>query len=165
MAIKNGQTWFIANSEVELNYHFIALVMGAYCSLPIADYKLCNNGERGQPYAVLMSHLTVVTLLAYKASMKSFAKPKQNHLVNILQLSNYSSQKNIIVKNFFVFFPHTAKGSCDPSEVAAWCCNINWVTHYFNRRRLPNDPSAFDPECAHKNTLRCWDFSISNPSQ
>jgi hypothetical protein len=85
MAIKNGETWFIAKSKVELNYHFIALVMGAYCSLPIADYKLCNNGERGQPHAVLMSHLTVVALLAYKASMKSFAKPKQNHSVNILQ--------------------------------------------------------------------------------
>jgi hypothetical protein len=142
-AIQNGETWYIeVNLELKLNYPFIAMVMGAYCSLPIAEYKVCNNQECGQPHAVQMSHLAVVALLAYKASMKGLAKPKQNHMVNILQLSNYVSQKQIIVENFFSFFPHAAKGSCDPSDVAAWCCNIKWITHWFNRRHLPPSTSA-----------------------
>jgi hypothetical protein len=157
-AINNGETWFIANSKVELNYHFIAMVIGAYCSLPIADYKLCNKRERGTQQMVFTTHLAVVALLAYRASTKSFGKPKQTYTGNVLQLSNYSSQKDVIVQNFLEFFPHTAIGSCNTSDVAAYCCNVNWVLHFYNRRRLPPSPSAFDPECAHKKLLELLGF-------
>jgi hypothetical protein len=149
---------------VELNYHFIALVIGACCSLPIADYKLCNNGERGQPQMVLMSHLSVVALLAYKASMKSFGKPKQTHSVNILQLSNYSSQKNIIVKIFLHFSHIQPKGVAirvmwqlgPVISTGSFTGLIDAVYHPV--------PVLLNPTVPINITLSCWDSSISNPS-
>jgi hypothetical protein len=70
-----------------LNYAFIAMVIKAYCNLPVAKYKVRNNGERGQLLAVQMSQLTVVTLLTYKAAMNSHTKPKQTYTANIFQLT------------------------------------------------------------------------------
>jgi hypothetical protein len=87
MAIQNGETWYKVNPEWQLNIPFIAMVMAAYCSLPIANYMLRNNQERGQTQLVQTSHLTVVALLAYKAVCKNKANPRQNHTINILQLN------------------------------------------------------------------------------
>jgi hypothetical protein len=104
-AINNGETWYIKEATVlTLNYAFIEVVMDAYCSLPIAEYRLRNGGERGQQLAVMTSQETVVALLTYKAAMNSHAKPKQTHISNIFQLNNYGLQKQIIVDNFPVFF-------------------------------------------------------------
>jgi hypothetical protein len=158
-AIRNGLTWYILGiPQLKLNYPFISMVINAYCSLPVSEYRLCNNGERGQLLSVQMSHFTVVALLTYKATMNSRTNPRQNHAVNIMQLTNYVSQKELIVGNFSVFFPHTANGSCSQNDVASWCCNIKWVSHWFSRRRPPPSTSAFEPDCAHKKYLELLGF-------
>jgi hypothetical protein len=150
-AIQNGETWYIKDATVlTLNYAFIEMVMRAYCALPIAEYRLCNGGERGQQFAVTMSHESVVALLTYKAAMNSHAKPKQTHVANIYQLNNYRLQKKIIEDNFPIFFPHHTGPSCNRGDVAGWCCNIKWVAHYYNRRRGENSTSGFESDCPHK---------------
>jgi hypothetical protein len=158
-AIQNGETWYIKDATVlTLNYAFIEMVMNAYSSLPIAEYRIRNGGERGQQLAVTTSHESVVAFLTYKASMNSHAKPKQTHVANVYQLNNYGSQKKIIEDNFPVFFPHHTGASCNRGDVAAWCCNIKWVAHYFNRRRGQNSTSAFESDCPHKYYLALLGF-------
>jgi hypothetical protein len=141
-----------------LNYTFIEMVMNAYSTLPIAEYRIQNGGARGQQLAVTTSHETVVALLAFKASKNSFSKPKQTQTSCIYLLNNYASQKIIIEDHFPDFFPHHTGANCCRSDVAGWCCNIKWVTHYFNRRRGENSTSAFEPDCPHKYYLGLLGF-------
>jgi hypothetical protein len=158
-AINNGETWFIKEAPVlTLNYVFIEMVMTTYSELPIAEYRLHNGGERGQQNAVTMSHETVAALLAFKASKNSFGKPKQTTVASIYQFNNYSSQKKIIEDNFQVFFPHRVRPNCNPSDVAFWCCNIKWVSHWISRRRQDNSTSAFEADCPHKYYLGLLGF-------
>jgi hypothetical protein len=158
-AIKKGETWFIKEASVlTLNYAFIEMVMTAYCALPIAQYRLHNGGERGQQNAVVASHKTVVALLTFKASKNSFGKPKQGHSTSIYQLNQYGSQKKIIEDNFPAFFPHHVGPSCSPSDVASFCCNSKWVSHWFSRHRPDNSTSAFEADCPHKYYLGLLGF-------
>jgi hypothetical protein len=158
-AIQKGETWFIKEATpLTLNYEFIEMVMTAYCALPIAQYRLNNGGERAQENGVTTSHETVVALLAFKASKNGFGKPKQGKGPNIYQLNSYSSQKKIIEDNFPAFFPHQVGPNCDPSDVAFWCCNIKWVSHWFSRHRQDNSTSSFEADCPHKYYLGLLGF-------
>jgi hypothetical protein len=164
-AIQNGETWYIKDATVlTLNYAFIEMVMNAYSSLPIAEYRIRNGGERGQQLAVTTSHESVVALLTYKASMNSHAKPKQTHVANVYQLNNYGSQKKM--RTISLFFSHIILEQVAIGVMWQLGAVIsNGSLTILIDAVVRTVPVHLNPIVPINITLLCWDSSMCNPAK